>query len=71
MAKQKADFKDILTAYSANNSVEFVKMDVDCLNDLWGGGMNPGSMYSLWAEPGGGKTTICKSMYEVLLEEGT
>ena len=71
MAKQKADFKDILTAYSANNSVEFVKMDVDCLNDLWGGGNEPRLHVFVMGRARRRKDNNFKSMYEVLLEEGT
>ena len=69
MAK-KQTFQDILQTYSANMSPEFIKMDVDCINDLWGGGINPGAMYSLWAEQGGGKSTIAIQCMKSYLKKG-
>jgi len=66
----KKDYEDILSQYSANMDVEFFKIQPDVLNDLWGGGISFGAMYSLWGPEGSGKTSVALQIARSLLKEG-
>lgn len=57
-ARGAVTLDSLMDEYGKDVVSEPIKLDVAVLNDLWGGGIFPGYMYSLWAEPGGGKSTL-------------
>lgn len=67
---QKMSADDIFSKYAANTSDTFIPLDVECLNELWGGGLNLGTMYSFWGEPGTGKSTLTFQVIKSLLKQG-
>ncbi len=56
--KATGDYNNILDMYSAQMKVDFIKVEPSVLNVLWGGGINLGSMYSIWGPEGSGKSTL-------------
>jgi RecA/RadA recombinase len=72
MAKKSSgmSFTDAMNAYSTKKDLRTVKLSVDALNDLWGGGITLGFMYSLWAEPGCGKTTLALQCAKSFCRQG-
>ena len=67
MAKEK---KDILKMYAARPQNDFMDTGIDCLNELWGGGVCPGAMYSMWGAPGAGKSTVTSQIMKSFLRNG-
>ena len=78
MAKKSDSLNDLLSKFAVNQEVVMQKLLVDALNEIWGGGMAKGYMYSFWAEPGVGKSTLslqiaksfCKDSKRVLIVDG-
>lgn len=62
MAKKKGlsgmSFEQVMNQYHANREIEMISVDPEVFNDLWGGGIATGFMYSLWADAGVGKSTL-------------
>jgi len=73
MAKEKkkdTSLESIISAYSAEKEEEFISTGVDTLDDLFGGGINPGSMYVMWGLPGCGKSTLVFQIMRQFCEQG-
>ena len=49
---------DILDSYSRTEREFQIDTGIAALNELWGGGITPGYMYSFWGEAGCGKSTL-------------
>lgn len=73
MAKEKkkdTSLESIISAYSAEREEEFISTGVDALDDLFGGGINPGSMYCFWGPQGCGKSTLVFQVVRQFCEQG-
>lgn len=72
MAK-KSDLKsleDLISTYGETRPDEYVSTGVDCLDDLWGGGLYLGYMASLWGERGAGKSTLAAQICRSFCRQG-
>lgn len=69
MAKRQTS-EDIFALYAANKSMEFIRVFPDFLNELWGGGMAPGYVYSFWGPQGCGKSTVALQVVKSFCDQG-
>lgn len=72
MAKKKdgaMSLDDLLSAYGHEQD-ECIKLSVEALNQLWGGGMYLGYMYAMWGEQGSGKSTLAIQAAKSFLRKG-
>ena len=70
MAKKEIDIEDILGKYSANLNIPKTTTECISLDNLLGGGLADGYMYSIWGTSGGGKSTITCQICRVRCEMG-
>jgi RecA/RadA recombinase len=71
MAKEKVkSIADLLSEYKTTPTTECIEVTPDVLNILWGGGIRPGSLMSIWGEAGCGKSSIALQVARSFCKEG-
>lgn len=70
MSKNKENtFKDVIAKFKARDNQPAFEIKPDALNELWGQ-FHLGTIYAMWSEAGGGKTTLCLQVIRSLLHQG-
>lgn len=72
MAKEKKEcsLESIISTYNAEREEDFISTGVAALDELFGGGINPGSMYCFWGVQGCGKSTLVFQVIRQFCEQG-
>lgn len=75
MAKTESKSKeksptDILSMYAAEARTEFKSTGIACLDELWGGGIDPQGTYAMWGPQGCGKSTLCFQIVKTFCKRG-
>lgn len=73
MAKEKTlSLKDALEKYKtvSTSQYEYIPIFPDVLNILWGGGMCPGHLYTIWGEAGCGKSSVALQIANSFCQTG-
>ena len=73
MAKVSSKSKsalDALAAFEAKIETNFVVVEPEVINQLWGGGVSPGSMYAIWGPEGSGKSTLAWQIVRSFCKQG-